>query len=130
MVSTDERYLEVAGDGERNMLDTIQLHYECRVWVDLVVVQCKHFAWCVCFLFVCACLSLALCLSFCLSVHLTSHSLVDLSPVALGPPELSLVDPQENQGRAGEEHQEEGPLPGNTAQRQQGHTAVPGGWQA
>lgn len=60
-----------------------------------------------------------------------SYSQVDSGPgPSLGAPQLPLVGSQEEGGRGDEEQQQQHSLPGSTAQRQQGHAAVPGGRQA
>lgn len=59
------------------------------------------------------------------------YSLVESAPgLSFWAPQLSLVGPQEEQGRGDEEQQQQQhSLPRGTAQRQQGHAAVPGAWQ-
>lgn len=61
-----------------------------------------------------------------------SYSQVDSGPgPSLGAPQLPLVGSQEEGGGGDEEQQQQQhSLPGSTAQRQQGHAAVPGGRQA
>lgn len=60
------------------------------------------------------------------------HSLVDMGPwLSLGAPQLPLVGPKEEENGGDEEQQQQQqPLSGSTAQRQQGHAAVPRGRQA
>lgn len=60
------------------------------------------------------------------------YSQVDPGPgPSLWAPQLPLVGPQEEGGEGDEEEQQQQrSLPGGTAQRQQGHAAVPGGRQA